>query len=547
MTTLGTYPQERYSRSWVTQRVLNSAPLWAEIRKNPVSVGNQLLNPPLRYLQETIQMLTQERFNMFATTVDLNELSLLHYLELPDNMDFTYTEDSSGEQTFVPPTVYATINGTEYQITQAENNDIETLGYNCIVSRIEDGETTYSSIGNVIPLTLATNLGELTPNSMPFASHLYITITGNDVWEVETTDKIYYSKCLLTGVTRKGTTVTEAVPLRYNGTFKTVNEWESITSVELAHVGTDTYISIQMFPWDSDGKLDTQNIIVPYDGGERPLFIDIGTRAWGSTLLHKSFTVSNFDIIRQGVEEKDTYHEIELLDENNLNVNINDFVLKPNSRFMYAIDNTNFYVYNTELEYPNTRDLDDQSPDAKISLYSLRWIYTRGTTAYVSTRNDAISDPPSRVRWGLLDPNGSEYYVGLDGTLYSTTQDSWILNQRWEDGVWEEQEIPITFLSNGVHIVTFEAQYWDDQFRVSSTLKTKMLLFVPSITPEIQLSLPAAMQNSTNIGMDSDLKLWLKKSNSIRELDVFHDYFLVDYEKKVIWCREDYNSIRVTV
>jgi hypothetical protein len=547
MTTLGTYPSRRYARSWVTQRIYNRAPLWSEIRKNPVSVGAQWINPTMLYLQETIQMLTQERFNMFASTVDLNELVELHYLQLPDEIEFTYTEDASGEPTYVPPNVYATIRGTEYQITQAENNDIETLGYDNIVSRIEDGETQYTSTTDVIAKTLASNLSSITPNPMPFPSHLYITISGNDVWEVQTTDKIHYSKCFLTGVTRKGTTVTEVIPLRYNGTFKTVNEWESIDDIKLAHIGTSTYVSIQIFPWDSDGQLDTQNIVVPYEGGERPLFIDIGTRNWGSTLLGKGFTVSNFDIIRSGVEEKEVYHEIELLDENDSNININDFVLRPNSRFMYAIDNSNFYVYDTSLEFPDTRDLLEQSPETKVSLYSLRWIWTRGETAYVSTKNDHVLDIPARTRWHLLDPDGNEYYVALDGTLYPTTVDSWDLNTRWEDGVWIEQEIPITFLKNGVHIVTFEAQYYDDQFRVASTYKTKMLLFIPSIKPEIQLPLPTAMQNAQKIGMDSDLKVWVKKSNAVRMLDVFHDYFLVDYEKKVIWCKENYTSIRVTV
>ena len=49
-----------------------------------------------------------------------------------------------------------------------------------------------------------------------------ITIRNNTSWEYRALDRIYYPKCYITGTTRKGTTVTEAIPLRYNGTFKTI-------------------------------------------------------------------------------------------------------------------------------------------------------------------------------------------------------------------------------------------------------------------------------------------------------------------------------------
>jgi len=543
---LGTYPSNRYARSWVTQRLFNRAPPWSQIRKSPVSVGQQLYNPIAGYIQETIQMLTQERFNMFASTVDLNDLDILHWLQLPDDMSFSYTEDSSGEKTYVPPNVYATIQGSEQQITQAENNDIETLAYNCITSRIRNGETSYS-YSSVLPTTLVSNISSLSPNSMPINGHLYITISNNDTWEKRSVDKIYYPKCYITGTTRKGTTLTEAVPLRYNGTFKTVNEWESVESFMVSYVDSTAYLTIELFPFAQDGHLDTQNIFVPAEGGERPLYIDLGTRSWGSTLLGKSFTVSNFDIIRAGVDEKDTFYEIELLDENNLNVNLNGFVLKPNSKFMYGVDDNNFYVYDTSLEFPNCQNMDGESSETKIDLWAETWIYTRGATTEIRTRNNAILDPPSRTQWTLRDPDGIEYYIAEDGTLFPTTTTAWIENIKWYDGLFDEMKIPITFLKNGEYIVTLEAQYVDDKFQTTEILKTKFMFFVPAITPEIQLSLPTALRSPEDIGLDSDLRVWLKKYGRIYLLETYHDYFLVDYEKKIVWCNEEYSSLRVTV
>jgi hypothetical protein len=543
---LGVYPSRRYPYSWITQRILNRAPAWAHIRKSPVSVGQRLINSIAYSIQETIQQLTKERFNLFASSADLSELDLLYSLDLPDEMEFSSEVDSSGVKTYVPPRVYATISGTEQEITQAENNDIETLAYDNIVSRIKDGETSYT-YQEVIPRTLVGSLASVSPNSITVNGHLYVTLEENTTWETRSADRIYYSKIYITGTTRKGTTLTEAVPLRYNGTFKTLNEWQEVDSLLVSYVDSDAYITLETFPWARDGILDTQNILAPAEGGERPLYIDISTRSWGSTLVGKGFTVSDFDIVRAGIEEKETFHEIELLDETGNNVQLTSFVLKPNSRFMYAVDDDNFYVYDTSLEYPDTRDMLGESPETKIDLWSDRWIYTRGTTATIRTRNNAILDPPSRIRWTLLNPNGNEYYISESGTLLPTTSDAWIENVRWGDGIFEEAQVPVTFISNGIYIVTLEAQYWNDDFSVSATYNTKYLFFVPSISPEIQLSLPSSLSQPDEIGIDSDLRVWLKKYGAVHLLEVFHDYFLVDYQNKRIWCKEQYPSIRVTV
>lgn len=542
---LGVYPSRRYPYSWITQRILNRAPEWSQIRKNPVSVGSQLINPVVYSIQETLQQLSIERYNMFASTADLSEIDRLYFLNLPSEMEFTYEDGADGNIIYTPPRVYATINSTEYEITQAERNDIETLAYDCIVSRVADGETSYVYT-EVIPQTLVSNLGNISPSTIYINGHLYITIEENDTWEMRTTDRIYYPKCYITGTTRKGTVVTEAIPLRYNGTFKTVNEWQSVETIMVSYIDSTAYITVETFPWGRDGHLDTQNVLVPASGGERPLFIDLSSRSWGSTLVGKGFTIAEFDMIRAGIEDKETFYEIELLDESGNNVDLTAFVLKPNSRFMYAVDDNNFYVYDISLEYPNTQNLLEESPEAKIDLYADRWIAMRGDTENLRTRNNAILDPPSRFRWHMLDPDGNEYYIDANGVLWSTTTDAWITNLQWEDGVFSNVDIPITFTKNGVYIITLEAQYWDSKFSLSSTLKTKYTFFIPSIQPEAQYSLPVALSQPEDIGIDSDLRVWLKKYSAVHLLDVYHDYFLVDYENKTIWCKEQYPTIRVT-
>src|SRR4030043_525779 len=107
MTKLGTYPSNRITKAWMTQRLINRAPEEEHIRKNHASYGQQIFNPAGIELQETTQKLTEQRFNQFLNSADLQQLDTLYKAELSQNMSFTYTEDAVGQRTYTPPTVYA--------------------------------------------------------------------------------------------------------------------------------------------------------------------------------------------------------------------------------------------------------------------------------------------------------------------------------------------------------------------------------------------------------------------------------------------------------
>jgi hypothetical protein len=547
MTRLGSYPSDRYSRSWITQRLVNRAPEWAQIRKSPTSVGQQLLNPIGLELQDTIQQLTSERFNMTVSTANISLLDTLYRMDLAPGMEFSYDTDNLGDKIYIPPTVYATINSTEYEITQAENNDIKTLAYDCLPSRVEDGETTHV-YDMVVPRTQVSDLSALSPNSIAINGHLFITVRSNSNWEVKANNQIYYPKVYITGVTRKNTEAVEAVPIAYNGTFKTINEWQEVTSVFVSYLDDTAYLTIETFPFDAEDILDLRNIAVPVTGGERLQFIKLNSRDFGSSLVTQSYTLSNMDIVRGGgIDEKEVIYEIELLDEAGENITANHFVGRPDTKFIYVIDNDNFYVYNSELAWPELTNMSGESPETKMDLYSDRWVYYRGDTGTIKTRNLISVDPPWKNRWTLLDPDGNEYYMGIDGSLWPTTEDAWISNQRWEYGDWYEQTIDIDLTKVGEYVITLECSYINVNTNDVTVLITKFLFYVPAIRPEIQFALPAALVNSDYIGIDSDNNIWMHRYGSISSVDLFHDYFLVDYEYNKVWLKEDYTLVRIVL
>lgn len=539
--TLGKYPSHRYSRSWVTQRLFNRAPAWSHVRKNAFSVGQQITNPLGLEIQDTLQQLIRERYNQHISSADISQLDLLYRFDLPVSVQFTQTERADGSIDYVPPVVYATINDIEYQITAAENNDLNTLGYDCLPSRIEDGDIS-DPYQAVVPRTLVTNLSSVTPSAVPINGHLYVTIRDNTNWEIRTSDKIFYSKVYISGITRKGTEVTEVLPIRYNGTFKTINQWQSVSSIFVSYMSDTAYITVESFPDDRESYIDTFNVLVEPDA-ERFGFLRLQERSYGSVLVTEGFVSPDFDIVRSGHDEKEIYKEIELLDESGVNINAIDFFIKPHTRFAYVIDENYLYVYDISFPNPDCRSMSGESPDTKMDLYSDRWICNKDEEVYIKTRTLSFTSLPFQTRWSILSPSGTTSYLALDGS--TSLSDAWLSNPLYGDGNWREQSIPLTFSESGEWIVSIECMYLSEQTNETFTYTTKFLFFVPSIEPEIQLELPDSFKNADKIGIDSDGKVWIQRYGTINLLNVFHDYFITDYDTKKMWFREEYSNVRV--
>ena len=547
MTTLGSWPEDRYSISWMTQRLANRAPEYTHIRHWPFSTGQQVMNPTGLDIQRVTQQLYEERNNMFLSSADINLIDKLYRVDLDNGMTFNLIESADGVELYSTPTVFATIDDTEYQITIAKNNDIKTLWYEAIPSRIEDADEAYHH-EEVIPRTEVGSLASVTPASINLYGHLYITVRDNNTWSYRGRTKIFYPKVFIKGITRKRTELTEAVPIAYNGTFKTINQWLSVEEVFVSYMDETASLTVETLPFDQESALDTRNIVVMPTGIESRRFVRLGEQLWGSSLVTEGFTVNDLTTIQLGVNVKDTEYEIELLDDNGDNITAVGMALKQNTNYVFVATATHMYVYDTRLPYPDTKQLEQDSPDTKMDLYSDRWVYPRDETATVSTDNLDVSNPPWKYRWTLQEPDGTISYLLDDGSKVPTTTDAWLDNLRWEEGFWKELNMDILLDEVGTYIVTIECLYSDLYFpNKTFTRTTRMLLYVPAIRPEVTFELPLGLNDSDGIMFNSDGDLWFLKTNAVYKADVFYDYFLVDYERNIVWLRENYSSVRVVL
>lgn len=551
MVKLGTWPEDRYSLSWMTQRLANRAPEYTVARRSPASMLQQVINPAGLELQRVNQQLTEERNNIFLTSANIELLDNLSYLDLGVGMSFQTTEAVDGTFEYVVPRVYGTLNDIEYELTIAKNNDINSLAYTALPSRIEDGETTYV-YEEVIPRMSVSSLVETEPASLVLEGHLYISIFNNTTWEYRGVQNIYYPKVVINGKTRKGTKVTESIPIRYNGTFKTINQWQSITEIFVSYMDDAAEIVVEVLPFSQESFSDSHNLVVNTNGVESFRFVRLNNKSFGSTILSEGFSAPDLATIQLGFDAKEIEYEIELLDENDLNINANAVVLNNNIKYLYAIDDNYLYVYNIDIPYPDVTVLQNESTNTKMNMYSdyNKWIYARNDVAVINTDNMDVSSIPWKYRWILLDPNGVTWYLGQDGSKWPPTIDAWIENNKWEEGYWDEKRLELLLDITGTYVLTLECMYNNttSQLNDVTTLTTRQILYVPTIKPETTLELPDELKNSIDIMFDSDDILWLKNSsNEIKRLNVFHDYFLVDYDRNTVWFREEYSKARVVV
>jgi hypothetical protein len=541
------YPSKTFYKSWITQKMLNNFPEFIHARTCPVSVANQMINFEGILLQETMHDLLAERENQFLTTMDSRLMDHLYVAQVSPDLEWTKVTDANGDMSFTPPRVYGTVNNTEFLIEQAEKNNIETLYYKALPTRIEY-DNKLILWNDIIPKTKVSDLSSITPNEMPIEGQLYFILEDNSIWSEEFKDIKYFSKAIIKGRTTKGLDLEEVVPIRFGDTYKTINRWKSISEIEILHVSEDAYITASVLPYYVTSILDPINLAMPIEGKGRRAYAKLEQESFGSVLAYESYLEYDEEYVRRGHDQKRNDYQIELLDKDNNNVNLNGFMIVPDSNYIYAIDDYTFYVYNRLLPFPSMSGMIDESADCRIelTLEDHDWVYKRGEIANVTTRIIDLYSVPANFRWGITLPDGTYYRVGKDGSFWNPEEvDGWIDNEYYENNAWKEQVIPVDINMTGEYILELEARYKDEDTGKIFTRITKLLIYAPSIVPETQIPLPPSLYNCQNLEFDDKGILWLYNGTSIYRTNLFFDYFMIDYIKNKVWLREQYNEVRV--
>jgi len=536
----------QYRRSWITQRILNRAPEWTRARRSPVSVAQQICNVPALEIEETSKKLEEERDNFFLSTCDPTLLDHVYKIDLPGRFEFNQEEDQNRWSVYYSPSVWGEIDGSYVSISQANRNNVESLFYGVVPTRVGYGEQS-EVWEEVLPPTKVSGVSSASPATMVLEGPLYVTLKNNTVWSEEYNDIVYFTKVRLKGTGLLREDIEEIIPLRLNGTYQTRNHWKTLDEFEILHASEDATVSVSVFPFREAPVANDREIAVGSDGVERTRFYSLYSYSWGSTLIAKRYLVDTEEQVRLGLNLKTIDYEMELHDGELGNVSASAFVFKPHSDWVYVVDDTYLYVYDYRLPSPSTEYLGESSGDSRmaIRLDNDKYFYTREDEVSFSSRVLEYTSIPFATRWTLVWNDGTEYRIGLDGSLWSTSsQEGWIYNDNWDSGKWEDQKITLSSVGlPGTYVIKLEAKYEENDEVVTRT--TKEAFSVPSIDPEAKLMLPVELKGARDLGIDGQGRLWFYNGTSVLLADLYYDYFIVDFQEKRVWMREQYPSVRV--
>jgi hypothetical protein len=543
---LGAYPSDRYYLSWITQRLANHAPENSFARRSLSSSLKQMVNPIGQELQLAYQNLLYERDNFFLGSSDCDQLSILYHLDLKPNLTLFVDSTNPNTPRYQTPRVFVDLDNIEYEISEAYKNSIEGLQYLALPTRVKYGDQIISST-SVIDNVAVVNLLQEPIKDLAFEGPLYITLSYNTEWKIELKDKVYFSKIMITGTTRKGTKITESMPLRWNGTFKTINHWKEIDEVFVSYMSPGAHISIDLLPWNANGALDYRNLNVDINGEEKFRFLNLANYDWGTTLVSESYITNDFEVIRKGLEVRDTEYEMSLLDESGYDLPLNTFTIKPNTDYIFATSDKYLYIYDMKLPYPEAKRIIGESVDVAMDVISDKTTYRKEETIQLKTRILDYTKIPTKILWTIEDPSGNVYNIKEDGSFWPVELDYWIPNMSEHLDVWLDQTIEFSLYDYGTYIVTLNIAYSDDIVGEETIDTIKLLLYLPAITPETVIILPDDLPLITDLSFDSEGSLWANTYDGIYKLRLYYDYFLTDYENDAIWFREKYNNVRVEV
>ena len=537
--------------SWVTQRCANKLPPWSDARKLPHSTVQQILNPIGVELEELYKYSINKTSSFYLTTADLDELDVVYTLCLPPEMNLGIDVNNLANPMYITPRCKVTTDTQTIWLTIAKDNNIQSFWYDALPDRIESTSTT-CTVASVLSETSFENLHSASFSDVCHSTRLAVIIASCTNF-VDPSKSQPYSFIVLHGTTERDVEETELMVIPYNGTFLTKKIWKDITDVEYYGLEPETgTVQIDCFTFNSERQVDKYQLYVD-TSIEKLLYHKLGTKtsSGGDWSVHQHLTVSADTLgeLYSGNDALQVVKEIELLYES-ATLNLNDIAVQPFTGRIFAIDNDYLYIFSPHDSLATKRGLKDRDPGAKMSIeVDEGFHYVRGDTI---SFKPIWRMPTERVycnRWSIKKPDGSVVYLDILGEVVNAS-DAWIFNKTSSELIFgpfkspygdrARQDFSYTLTNRGTYQIILETKYADD-----TTEKDIVTVQAHYKEADVRISLPTALKNSTGVAFDADQKLWFLKSTTATMSHLIYDIYMIDFERKMIFLREDYGTVTV--
>lgn len=559
-------------RSWVTQRTANRVPPWSDARLLPFSVMQQILNPMATAIEDLYQYAADGNKNRFLTTANLDLMDVAYILRLPNDFEFGSYKGNIQNSAYVAPQAKTVIGGLDVWIEAVTT--IEDFWYNSLPTRALHGATERRLlVRSVLEETTLEDLPSATLDAITHPTRLIVTITGCSTF-VDLSRRTESSFLMLTGVTERGLEETELLVVPYNGVFLTKKIWKTLTSIESYGlqplIGT---ILVDCFAFNKGREVDKYQIYVtPFI--EKLMYHKLGSHDFmeGTYSTHQQMTVTADTLgdLYSGVDVLEVVREVELL-YNGENLVLHDMAIQPFTGRIFALSDDAIYIFDQYANLPDYRGLGAKTPGVSMVIDVDKYDFIRGESVTLRPRWRKPSERIYRNRWSVQKPDGTVAYIDIEGVESSDASGAWISNKTYTELVFgpfdssggeiDKQAIQYVLSQRGTYLFTLETQY------TSKTVEKDVVPLHVHYKEAVQkLRLPSQLQFGDGIAFDADQKLWILRrigegypydlpyaygqqydiTGCAYEVRLATDNMLVDFENKVIYLHEEYDSVEVT-
>lgn len=475
----------------------------------------------------------------YVATANADEIDLVYKARIPKTFSFTKNAVDTLLESPSTPVATGTIGDTEYAVSLAENNKLESFWSKAYPTRVSYSNITKSLV-EVLESTYAEDLPSATFTKPATASRLYVTLTGA-VTLLDLSRDVVRGQIVVKGYTQSDVLEEERLIFITNCTQTTLKRFKEVTEVraygidpvDSAYVSITNGESLERHMEQFGLYVDTLN--------NRILNYRLGSQSWGSTLVREALEAGNIMLVNQGYSSYEAIQEIELLSTGGVNVQGIDGALQPFKERFFVVDSTKLYIFDTFTEYPDIRELEKKTIDAGVVIQSDWWHYYRGETISLYTERRNFNKKIIRLRWHVTKPNGTKVAIDPDGTEYAVKGADWILNPFRATVRFGSHKMEYTLAQRGTYIFELETEFEDG----SKEIDIKPVL-VDSLTAQTEFTLPAALSNPDGVFFDADQRFWIIKGSTAYRLDLHYDIMLIDFERNLALFRESYDSVRIS-
>jgi len=536
-----------------TQGIVNAFPPWSAVRQDEQSLGYQLLNVAGTNFDDLEKQLFRVGANCHLATANLDEIDVLYKFALPGDYAFTVEEDVEGIETLGAPEVSGLWEDSYYAITPVDNNNIKDFWYTSLPDRLSegisaDGEFILAS-GYVFETPMLSS-GINFPYSgiFPIPGKCWITVSGSvDCMGVEGGIP-RRGMIQLEGRTRENVREeVETVIFLHDDTKQSVREWEQIESVKIYGIQEeDTTITVRGSRFTAGPYKDFYDLSDNKDTKEpETIFWNVAT-VDGLQCLERMIYEVPFAERTAGYVGIQLDRRVELLDTSGATIgNVLDMAIQPFSDYFWILTASNqLYIYDRYMYYPDCSVFTKKQYDAIAYMDSDTFHYILNEEAVIEYYLSRPIKSVARHRVYVKKPDGNTYLIE-DGV-----ESAYTATGGWAYGVASERAIrsedTFTLDQRGDWLFTLEVKYTDD-----STEIDQRILSVDSKNALASFDLGEQVAfgggvTAAGLDFDTDQLLWvLGDDGTAYQIQPHWDIMLVDYDKKALYFRQQYDHIRV--